>query len=143
MDPRCIGRGRTIIASFVPFLLFLLVVFSSSVIPAAARGGGNGTTVPFRSAGELLRFKRIKARLAKTRDASVKTIQACILQFLACRGSLSLVLVWLMVLVCRVLMVMSSTACRRTCSRRSSIPSYEGKSQRYVGDDEQKQTPRH
>nr|CAB3464091.1 unnamed protein product [Digitaria exilis] len=88
MDPRCIGSGSPIIASFVPFLLFsLLVVSSSSSVPASAPGGGNGTTVMFRSARELLRFQRIKARLAKTRDASVKTIQACII--LSCTWSSS------------------------------------------------------
>ena len=76
MDPpRCIVVSP-IIASFVPFLL--LLVSSSVVIPASAGGGGgNGTAAPFRSAEELLRFQRIKARLARTRDASVKTIQAC------------------------------------------------------------------
>jgi hypothetical protein len=85
MDP----RGSPIIASFVPFLFLLLVVVFSSVIPASAGGAGggggngNGTAVPFRSAEELLRFQRIKAQLARTRDASVKTIQACIHSFLA------------------------------------------------------------
>ncbi|PAN17485.1 hypothetical protein PAHAL_3G135300 [Panicum hallii] len=77
MDPpRCIVVSP-IIASFVPFLL-LLLVSSSVVIPASAGGGGgsNGTAAPFRSAEELLRFQRIKARLARTRDASVKTIQS-------------------------------------------------------------------
>ncbi|KAK8456956.1 hypothetical protein SEVIR_3G101400v4 [Setaria viridis] len=74
MDP----HGSSIIASFVSFL-FLLVVSSSAVIPASAGAGGsssNGTAVPFRSADELLRFQRIKAQLARTRDASVKTIQS-------------------------------------------------------------------
>ena len=78
MDPpRCIVVSP-IIASFVPFLL--LLVSSSVVIPASAGGGGggNGTAAPFRSAEELLRLQRIKARLARTRDASVKTIQACV-----------------------------------------------------------------
>ena len=78
MDPpRCIVVS-SIIASFVPFLL--LLVSSSVVIPASAGGGGggNGTAAPFRSAEELLRLQRIKARLARTRDASVKTIQACV-----------------------------------------------------------------
>nr|CAB3460369.1 unnamed protein product [Digitaria exilis] len=73
MDPRCIGSGSPIIASFVPFLLLfslLVVSTSSSSVPTSAPGGGNGTTVMFRSARELLRFQRIKARLAKTRDAS-------------------------------------------------------------------------
>ena len=78
MDPpRCIVVSP-IIASFVPFLL---LVFSSSVVILASAGGGggggNGTAAPFRSAEELLRLQRIKARLARTRDASVKTIQAC------------------------------------------------------------------
>ena len=74
--PRCIVVSP-IIASFVPFLL--LLVSSSVVIPASAGGGGgNGTAAPFRSAEELLRLQRIKARLARTRDASVKTIQACV-----------------------------------------------------------------
>ncbi|CAL4902727.1 unnamed protein product [Urochloa decumbens] len=75
MDP----RGSPIIASFVPFLfLLLLLVTSSSVVTASAGagGGGNGTAVPFRSADEMLRFQRIKAQLARTRDASVKTIQS-------------------------------------------------------------------
>ncbi|KAG2624896.1 uncharacterized protein LOC120697553 [Panicum virgatum] len=77
MDPpRCIVVSP-IIASFVPFLL---LVFSSSVVILASAGGGggggNGTAAPFRSAEELLRFQRIKARLARTRDASVKTIQS-------------------------------------------------------------------
>ncbi|XP_039799323.1 uncharacterized protein LOC120664258 isoform X1 [Panicum virgatum] len=73
--PRCIVVSP-IIASFVPFLL-LLLVSSSVVIPASAGGGGgNGTAAPFRSGEELLRLQRIKARLARTRDASVKTIQS-------------------------------------------------------------------
>ncbi|CAL5096854.1 unnamed protein product [Urochloa decumbens] len=77
MDP----RGSPIIASFVPFLLLLILVASSSVVRASAgagggAGAGNGTAVPFRSAEEMLRFRRIMAQLARTRDASVKTIQS-------------------------------------------------------------------
>ncbi|CAN6345425.1 unnamed protein product [Urochloa humidicola] len=74
MDP----RRSPIIASFVPFLFFfLLLILASSVVPASAGGGGgNGTAVPFRSADELVRFQRIMAQLARTRDASVKTIQS-------------------------------------------------------------------
>ncbi|CAN6340779.1 unnamed protein product [Urochloa humidicola] len=77
MDP----LGSPIIASFVRFLFLLILVSSSSSVPASAGvagggGGSNGTAVPFRSADELLRFQRIMAQLARTREASVKTIQS-------------------------------------------------------------------
>ncbi|CAN6353904.1 unnamed protein product [Urochloa humidicola] len=77
MDP----LGSPIIASFVRFLFLLVLVSSSSSVPASAGaagggGGSNGTAVPFRSADELLRFQRIMAQLARTREASVKTIQS-------------------------------------------------------------------
>lgn len=72
----CDGSKNPNIVPFVPFF-FLLVVAFSSVSASAATGGGNGSTTALLPSGqELLGFKRIQARLARVREASVKTIQA-------------------------------------------------------------------
>ena len=78
-------RRRPIIACFVP--LFLLVSFLASASASAASvtttklGSGNATRrVSFSSEEELRRFRSITARLARLRDASVKTIQARMLR---------------------------------------------------------------
>ncbi|XP_066364248.1 protein neprosin-like [Miscanthus floridulus] len=74
-------RRRPVIACFVP--LFLLVSFLASASASAASvtttklGSGNATRrVSFSSEEELRRFRSITARLARLRDASVKTIQS-------------------------------------------------------------------
>ena len=60
---------------FVPFLLLLLA--SASALTTTERRGNNGTRRPaFSSEEELRGFRSITARLARLRDASVKTIQA-------------------------------------------------------------------
>jgi hypothetical protein len=79
------GRRRPIIACFVPFFLLpilLLVSFLASASAAAVTTTKQGSTgnatrrVAFRSEEELRGFRSITARLARLRDASVKTIQA-------------------------------------------------------------------
>ncbi|KAG0517161.1 hypothetical protein BDA96_09G064300 [Sorghum bicolor] len=60
---------------FVPFLLLLLA--SASALTTTERRGNNGTRRPaFSSEEELRGFRSITARLARLRDASVKTIQS-------------------------------------------------------------------
>ncbi|XP_066366956.1 protein neprosin-like [Miscanthus floridulus] len=82
----CFCRRRPIIACFVSFFLplLLLVAFLASASALAASvtttklgSTGNATRrVPFSSEEELRGFRSIVARLARLRDASIKTIQS-------------------------------------------------------------------
>ncbi|XP_015692917.2 uncharacterized protein LOC102704524 [Oryza brachyantha] len=68
-------RPRPIIATttFVFFFLFLLFLLAAE---AGATPPSNGTAAALRPGEELLRFQRVKERLAGMRRASVKSIQS-------------------------------------------------------------------
>jgi hypothetical protein len=135
-----VGSGRLIIALVVAFLVVILSSSSSFPASSATAGAGNGgARAAFRSGEETLRWERIEAQLTRVRNASVKTIQVRCGSFdtehcftyccqVSCRWPFFSHLVFLP----RALTATSSTACQRTFSPRSSIPSCVGTGQRYL-----------
>jgi hypothetical protein len=119
----------------------LLLASSSCLASAKHRGNGTTTTVPFHGKDELRRYRKIMAQVARLKKASVKTIQAIssssssssssslLLSLASLLGVAELMVLWCLC-ACRAPTAMSSTACRRTCSRRSSTRSCEDRSPR-------------